>query len=130
MSNTIDIPWAKPDYWGNERQYIDNALQSTWISGGPYLDQLEQHFTQLTDSKHALAVSNGTAAIQLAYMALCIRPGDEIVIPGFGYLAAANTALAMAAKPVFCEVDPHTWCAQAENIEPHITSATRRVSAS
>ena len=121
------IPWAKPDFWGKERQYVVEALDSTWISGGPFVDQLEQSFSALSGGARALAVSNGTTAIHLAYLAIGIQAGDEIVVPGFGFLAAANVALHMAARPVFCEVDPRTWCMRAEDVAPVLTARTRAI---
>lgn len=121
------LPWAKPDFWGDEVQNVVEALQSTWISGGPFVDQLEQRFSSLCGDAQALAVSNGTTAIHLAYLALDIKPGDEIVVPGFGFLAAANVALLMAACPVFCEVDPETWCMRAEDIAPVLTARTKAI---
>jgi perosamine synthetase len=128
MPETIpEIPWATPVFWGDEHRYVSEALDSTWISGGPFVDRLEQVFSSLSGGARALAVSNGTAAIQLAYLALGVGAGDEIVVPGFGFLAAANVALNMAARPVFCEVDPQTWCVRAEDIAPCLTSRTRAI---
>lgn len=124
---TPEIPWARPVFWGDEQRRVIEALDSTWISGGPFVDQLEQRFSALSGGAHALAVSNGTTAIHLAYLALGIRPDDEIVVPGFGFLAAANVALHMSARPVFCEVDPQTWCMRAEDIAPVLTAKTRAI---
>src|ERR1035441_7485916 len=107
------IPWAKPDFWGNEIQYVSEALASTWISGGAYLDKLEKQFSETFQKKYALAVSNGTTAIHLAYLGLGLKPGDEIIVPGFAFMAAANIALHMGLKPVFAEVDKDTWCLSA-----------------
>lgn len=121
------IPWAKPDYWGKERQYVSEAMESTWISGGPFVEKLEQYFSELSGGGYALAVSNGTTAIQLAYLALDIQHGDEIIVPGFGFLAAANVALNFGATPIFCEVDPHTWCMSASDVERRITPRTKAI---
>jgi len=121
------IPWAKPNYWGNEIQYVNQALESTWISGGPFLDKFERSFSDIFDKKHALAVSNGTTAIHLAYLALGLKPGDEVIVPGFGFQAAANIALQMKLHPVFAEVDPQTWCLAAKDAEKKITSKTKAI---
>lgn len=121
------IPWARPAFWGSEKDLVMAALTSTWISGGPFVDRLEAEFSALSGGARALAVSNGTTAIQLAYLALDVQAGDEIVVPGFGFLAAANVALNMAARPVFCEVDPDTWCMRAEDILPLLTARTRAI---
>lgn len=123
----IKIPWARPDYWGNERQYVNEALDSSWISGGEFVNRLESDFQNFLNRKHVLAVSNGTTALHLAYLALEISPGDEIIIPGFCYLAAANIALQMGAKPVFAEIDFETWCLDPVNIESKITKNTKAI---
>ena len=120
-----EIPWARPNFWGNEREYVVEALDSSWISGGPFVDRLERKFAYYSGATAALTCANGTAALHLVYLGLGIKPGDEIVVPGFGFLAAANIALHVAAKPVFCDVDPHTWCARAEDIAPVITPRTK-----
>lgn len=125
MYNTI--PWAKPDYWGNEIEYVNKALQSTWISGGAYVDQLEKEFNSILNKKHVLAVSNGTTAIHLAFLGLDIKPGDEIIVPGFCFLAAANIALLVGAKPVFVEVDKDTWCIDLNDLEKKITNKTKAI---
>ncbi len=122
-----DIPWAKPVFWGAERDYVANALASTWISGGRFVDRLENEIAEWTGARHALAVNNGTSAIHLAYVAIGVKPGDEIVIPGFAFLAAANVAIQFGAVPVFADVDPHNWCVTAGAIEKCLTPRTRAV---
>lgn len=121
------IPWAKPALLGNELERVTRALESTWISGGPFVDELESRVAQLCESPHALAVANGTAAIHLAYLGIDLQPGDEVIVPGFGFLAAANVALHMHAVPVFAEVDPDSWCVTAKAIEPCISARTRAI---
>ncbi len=121
------IPWAKPHFYGNEAKYVTNAIESTWISGGAYLDELELKFRDICDKKHALAVSNGTTAIHLAYLALGIKPGDEIIVPGFCFLAAANIAIHVGATPVFSEVDKNTWCMDPVDLERRITNRTKAI---
>ncbi|MFN8008917.1 MAG: DegT/DnrJ/EryC1/StrS family aminotransferase [Terriglobia bacterium] len=122
-----NIPWAKPAFWGNEKQYIEEALYSTWISGGPFVERLEANFRLCTGREYAVAVSNGTASIHLAYLALGIRPGDEVIVPGFGFMAAANVALQIGARPVFAEVDSRTWCLNAEAVEKRLTPRTKLI---
>lgn len=122
-----NIPWASPHYWGNEERYVLDALQSTWISGGPYVERLEENFARYCDTPHAIATSNGTTALHLAYLALDLRPGDEVIVPGFGFMAAANIALHVGARPVFCEVDPQTWCMTATAVEKCLTPRTRAI---
>lgn len=122
-----NIPWAKPIFWGNERKYVADALESMWISGGAYIEKLEARFAEIFNKKFALTTSNGTTAILLSYLSVGLQPGDEIIVPGFAFMAAANMALHMKSKPVFAEVDPHTWCITAGEIERRITNKTRAV---
>ncbi len=123
----MNIPWTRPDFWGNEIEYVTKALESTWLSGGSYVNQLENEFKEIFKKKHVLAVSNGTTAIHLAYLGLNIKPGDEIIIPGFCFQAAANIALHIGAKPVFVEVDNDTWCLNPLDLERRITSKTKAI---
>lgn len=121
------IPWASTSYWGNEETYVLDALKSTWISGGSYVEKLEQDFAEFCDAPYAITSSNGTTAIQLAYIALDIKPNDEVIVPGFGFMAVANVALNMGARPVFCDVDPDTWCMSATTLASCITPRTKAI---
>src|SRR5258706_3287091 len=123
--DALPIPWAKPVLWGNEQKYVLAALSSTWISGGEFVDRLENEFANYCGITHAVSASNGTTALHLAYLAANLSAGDEVVVPGFAFLAAANVALHMGAKPVFAEVDPDTWCMTAEAIERCLTPKTK-----
>ena len=128
MENTKPfIPWAKPDFWGNEIEYVTKALESNWISGGEYLDKLESKFSSILGKKYVLAVSNGTTAIHLAYLGLGLKAGDEIIVPGFAFLAAANVAVQLGIKPVFADIDPHTWCLDPAVLEKCITKKTKAI---
>lgn len=121
------IPWAQPDFWGLEEKYLVEALHSTWISGGAFVDRLEREVATFSGAPYAVSASNGTTAIHLVYLSMGLGPGDEVIVPGFCYLAAANIALQMGIKPVFAEVDPDTFCVTAETIEAVITPQTRLI---
>lgn len=127
MSHRNVIPWAKPHLFGDEQARMNEALHSSWISGGPFVDQFEETIRDFTGAGFACAVSNGTAALHLSYLALGIGPGSEVVIPGFAYLGAANVAILCGARPVFAEVDPATWCLTAEAVEHVLTPKTKAV---
>ncbi|MFK2879002.1 DegT/DnrJ/EryC1/StrS family aminotransferase [Rhodanobacter hydrolyticus] len=121
------IPWAEPTLWGREEEYAVDALRSTWISGGIYVDRLERDFARYADARQVLAVANGTAALHLAYLAADIGVGDEVIVPGFAFMAAANMARMVGATPVFADIDPATWCISAETVAPLITSRTKAI---
>jgi dTDP-4-amino-4,6-dideoxygalactose transaminase len=80
------------------------TLASGWWSMGPRVGELEDQFAVFTGAKHALAVSNGTAALHLALLALGCGVGDEVVLPSLNFVAAANTVTRVGATPVFCDV--------------------------
>lgn len=125
MAAREPIPWAKPNFWGKEEQYALEALRSTWISGGPFVERLENDFATFCGVRHAVTAANGTAALHMAFLALGLGPGDEVIVPGFGFMAAANVALQLGAKPVFTEVDPATWCMTASEVERNLSPKTK-----
>lgn len=126
-SNCHKIPWAQPDFWGLEEQYLVEALHSTWISGGPFIERFEREVATYSGSNFAISTSNGTTALHLAYLAIDLKLGDEVIVPGFCYLAAANIALHMGAKPVFADVDRDTFCVTAETIDAVISPRTKLI---
>jgi perosamine synthetase len=126
-SNAFQIPWAKPCLGENEKIYLADAIDSTWISGGPYLDRFEIEFPRRMRAPFGLAVSSGTAALQLAVSALGLKAGDEVIVPGFSFAAVANVVIAAGAKPVYADVDPLTWCLDPASFEQAITPRTKAV---
>lgn len=127
MNNKVKIPWARPDFWGGEKEMVMDALDSKWISGGRYVEQFEEHFARYIGAEHAVTASNGTTAIHLALLAAEIGKNDEVIVPGFGFMAAANVAVHVGAFPVFADVDPDTWCLSGKEIEKHISPRTKAI---
>src|SRR5208282_226909 len=121
------IPWAKPTLFGNEHRYVAEALSSTWISGGAFVDRFEADFGLRCVIPLATTAANGTAALHMAFLALGIQPGDEVIVPGFAFMAAANVALHLGAQPVFTEVDPATWCMTADHVERRLSPRTKLI---
>lgn len=121
------IPWAKPLLFGNEEDFLLKALHSTWISGGEYVDKFEFDFARLIGAKYSVTTSNGTTALHLALMGMGVGAGDEVIVPGFTFVTPANTVLQTGAKPVFVDVDPSTWCIDANEIEESITAKTKAI---
>ena len=121
------IPWAKPEFSGVEKDYMLDALRSTWISGGEYVDRFESDFARLIGTRYAITASSGTAALHLALLAAEIGPGDEVLIPDFTFAAPANMVLRVGAKPVYVDVDPHTWCIDVSKVEENITERTKAI---
>ncbi|WP_259756632.1 DegT/DnrJ/EryC1/StrS family aminotransferase [Pseudomonas sp. GCEP-101] len=94
---------------------------------GPEVDELEEKLTQFTGAKHCITCANGTDALQIALMALGIKPGDEVITPGFTYIATAETVALLGAKPVYVDVDPNTYNLDHRLLEAAITSRTKAI---
>lgn len=121
------IPYAVPYFNNKETEYVVDALNSTWISGGKYVDGLESKLAEIHNVEKVLTVSNGTTAIHLAYLGLNIKPGDEIIFPAWAFMGGANVALHLGAVPIFADVDPNTWLITADEIEKKISSRTKAI---
>jgi perosamine synthetase len=126
MSGGEDIiPWGKPSITDLEINYVTGAIESGWVSGGQYVDQFEERFAELIGADFALAVSSGTAALHLALKAIGIGPGDEVIVPGYSFVASANSVTFCGANPVFCDIDPDTWLVDLDHAETLVGPATK-----
>ena len=121
------IPWAKPFFFGSEKNYLLKALKSSWVSGGPYVLKFEKLVEKKFKTKHAFAVNNGTSALHLAFLAAGLKSGDEIIVPGYGYMAAANISKLMNLKVIFSDVNRETFCLDLENLKKVISKKTSAV---
>lgn len=126
--NMIEIPVYQPSLDGNEKKYVLDCLDSTWISSkGDYLKKFENSFSTRIDVKHATAVSNGTVALHLALVALGVGPGDEVIVPTLTYVASVNAIRYVGATPVFVDSLKDTWQADPRDIQKKITSNTKAI---
>ena len=123
----LKIPWAKPTFFGNEEGYLADALKSTWISGGCYVEKFEEDFARYNGSEYAVTTSNGTMALQLAILALGIGAPDEVIVPGYTFVAPANMAIEVGARPVYADVDPQTWCIDPAQVQKCVTNKTKAI---
>lgn len=88
---------------------------------------LEAEFAAAVDTRHAVLVSNGTVAIELALRAVGVRPGDEVIVPAATFIATASAVVACGARPVVVDIDPNSQCLTAATVEPAITARTAAV---
>jgi perosamine synthetase len=124
----VVIHIASPDLSGNEKRYVNECLDSTWISSaGRFIADFEQSFAVACGSEHAVATNNGTAALHLILAALDIGPGDEVIVPVLTYIATANVVRYCGAVPVFVDVEPDTMNMDPRLFEAAITPRTRAV---
>jgi len=123
-------PIAEPNLSQYEKRLVLDALSSGWISShGEYIPRFEQEFAQVTHRKYATSVCNGTASLHLILMALNIEQGDEVLVPDFTYVAAANAVLYVGATPVFVDCDPDTYTIDPQKVSEAITLKTKAIMA-
>lgn len=122
------IPWAEPLFFGDEEKLVREALYSTHISDGPFVSRFEEEFSGYHgEGFRAITVSNGTAALELALRGLGIGPGHEVIVPGWGFAAAANTTLMVGATIVGADICPDTWLIDTEQVKRKISKKTKAV---
>ena len=110
---------------------LDAAIQRVLAHGqyilGPEVTELEEKLADYTGAKYCITCANGTDALQIAKMALGIGPGDEVIMPGFSYIATAETTVLLGAKPVYVDIDPRTYNLDPALIEDEITPNTKAI---
>lgn len=124
----IKIPIYQPKLAGNEKKYVLECLESTWISSkGKFIKEFEQKFANYLGVQHATTVSNGTVALHLALVALGIGPGDEVLVPSLTYIASVNAITYTGAKPVFIDSLETTWQMDPKDLKRKITPKTKSI---
>jgi perosamine synthetase len=116
-------PWID----AGELRELERAIQSTFITESDLTREFESMTSQLTGSKHAIAVCNGTVALFVCLKALGIGPGDEVIIPNLTFIATANAVILAGATPVLCEIREDTFCIDMKRAEELLTKRTRAV---
>ena len=106
---------------------IARVLQHGQYILGPEVTELEEKLAAYTGAKHCITVANGTDALQIAQMALSIGPGDEVITPGFTYIATAETVALLGAKPVYVDIDPRTYNLNPALLQAAITPRTKAI---
>ena len=124
------IPVYQPLLSGREKEYVNQCLDSTWISSkGEFIGRFERNFADYIGANHATTVSNGTVAIHLALEALGIGPGDEVIVPTLTYVASVNTIIQTGATPVFVDSLEESWQIDPQDVRRKITQRTKAVMA-
>ncbi len=112
---------------GEIRAAVAAVLDSGVYIRGPEVAAFEQEFAAYCETAHAVGVANGTDAITIALRAMGVGPGDEVVVPSFSFYASAEAIVPTGATPVFCDIDPETYCATAESVRAVLTPRTKAV---
>ena len=109
------------------RAAVNRVLDSERYILGPEVQAFEREFAEYCGTSHAVGVANGTEAITIALRAMGVGPGDEVVVPSFTFYASAEAIPPTGATPVFCDVDPDTYCVTAETVRAALTPRTKAV---
>ena len=126
----LKYPVYQPSLSGNEKKYVMECLDSTWISSkGKFINQFEENFSEYLGIKYSASVSNGTVALHAALLALGIGKGDEVIVPTFTYIASVNSISYAGAAPVFVDSKEDTWQMDPEDVKNKITAKTKAVMA-
>ncbi|GAB6126612.1 DegT/DnrJ/EryC1/StrS family aminotransferase [Humidesulfovibrio idahonensis] len=127
-TNKPFLPVNEPVLDGNEQRYLAECIETGWISSeGPFVERFERGMAARVGRKHAVAVTNGTAALEAAVASLDLAPGDEVILPSFTIISCAGAVVRAGATPVLADCDPLTWNMDVAQVEARITGRTRAI---
>ncbi len=118
------IPIAKCVFGEEELLAVQKPLETGWVVQGPFVRQFEEKFSNFTGAPFSVATSSCTTALHIAVAALGLKPGDEVIVPAFTWVATANAVEYMGARPIFCDIDLNTFNIATDQIEALITPRT------
>jgi len=123
----MNIPLSSPDLSEQDVEAVVAVLHSRQLSLGPKLEQFEQKLATYSAVEHAVAVNSGTSALHLCVRALGLHAGDEVITTPFSFVASSNCLLFEGVKPVFVDIDPHTYNLDLDQVEAVIGAKTKAV---
>lgn len=118
----------EPDLSGNEWKYLKECIETNWISSeGPFVKRFESEFAARVNRKFGMAVVNGSVALDLAFEAIGIKEGDEVIMPAFTIISPAASVVRLGGKPVLVDSNLTDWNMDVTQIEAKITSRTKAI---
>jgi len=127
MQETKLIPIAKPVIGKEEIRAVEEVLRSGMLVQGKKVEEFERAFSDYINVTHAIAVANGTIALDAALKTLRIKQGEEVIVPSFTFISTANSILFQSAKPVFADVDERTFNISPNDVLEKITDRTKAI---
>lgn len=121
------IQWAPPSFEKEEIESVSRVLKSKWLTQGKITYEFEKKISQYVGAKHCVMVNNGTSALICSLLSHNIKPGDEVIVPTFTFVATVNAILSVGAKPVLVDSDLGTFNTTPEIIKPYITKKTKAI---
>lgn len=120
----MSIPITKPFFGPEEMRAVQLPLETGWVVQGPHTEKFEEMFSAFTGAAHSAATSSCTTALHIAVAALGLKPGDEVIVPAFTWVATPNVVEYMGARPVFCDIDLETFNLDPSQLESLVTPRT------
>ncbi len=122
------VPVNEPRLDSRDMDYVSECVRTGWISSaGRFIDLFEERWAAYCGRRYGVAVSNGTAALQLAVACLDLQPGDEVIMPTFTIISCAAAVVLNGGVPVLIDSDPRTWCMDVDQVEARLTPRTRAI---
>ncbi len=118
------IPITKPYFGAEELRAVQVPLESGWVVQGTFVKEFEKKFSTFTGAPFSIATTSCTTALHVAIAALGLKPGDQVIVPAFTWVATPNVIEYMGARPVFCDIELPTFNINVSQIETLITSRT------
>ncbi|MEM5777473.1 MAG: DegT/DnrJ/EryC1/StrS aminotransferase family protein [Candidatus Aenigmatarchaeota archaeon] len=117
LNKQIKIPVTKPYFTEEESKSVLETLQTGWIVQGPKVRRFEEIFKEFVGAKYSIATTSCTTALHLSLIASGIKQGDKIIVPSFTFVATANVVEYVGARPIFCDIDLHTYNISVDEVE-------------
>lgn len=124
---TIKTPWSEPELDGTELDHVTDSFAANWLTMGPKVKAFEKAMAERHGVPHAIAVTNGTVALDLALKVLGIKPGDEVIVPAMTYFATASMVSYQYAIPVFVDIEPDSYNLDPKKAEAAIGAKTKAI---
>jgi perosamine synthetase len=122
------IPVNEPLLRQRELEYVSECVRSGWVSSaGRFIEAFEERWATYCERRYGIAVSSGTAALQVAVACLDLNPGEEVIMPSFTIISCAQAVSYNNGIPVLVDSDPRTWCMNVDQIEAKLTPRTRAI---
>ena len=122
------IPVNTPKIYKDEKRYVNKCLSTGWISSeGNYVSEFEKKFSKYINKRYGVAVSSGTAALEIAMKSLNLKKKSEVIIPNFSIISTALCVIKLNLKPVLVDVDPITWNMCPKEIIKKINKNTKAI---
>ncbi len=122
------IPVNTPRIYNDEKRYVNKCLSTGWISSeGKYVKEFEKKFSKYINKKYGVAVSSGTAALEVAMKSLNLKRKSEVIIPNFSIISTALCVVKLGLKPVLVDVDPITWNMSPKEVIQKINKNTKAI---